>query len=340
MLYKLIRSALFKMDAEKAHHISLNILQKLLHGAPGRHFKSRVPNNPVNVMGLEFRNPVGLAAGLDKNADYIEGLGNLGFGFIEIGTVTPRPQPGNPLPRLFRIPEKSAIVNRMGFNNAGVDHLVEQVKHHRYNGILGINIGKNKDTPLEAAHGDYLHCLEKVYPYADYVSVNISSPNTPGLRELQHGEMLEKLFRELKLKQNELTDLHGKYVPIAVKIAPDMTDEELDEFALSVREHRIDAVIATNTTNERTGVEGLPNADETGGLSGAPLTRRSTLVISRLGTTLAGTIPIIGVGGIMSVQDAQAKIDAGASLVQIYSGFVYRGPALIRDIARQLRLQD
>ena len=328
------------MDAEKSHDFTLNALQKLVGGPQGELFRSRVPDNPVSVMGLRFRNPVGLAAGLDKNADFIDGLGNLGFGFIETGTVTPRPQPGNPKPRMFRIPQRSAIINRMGFNNAGVDHLVGKVKNRHYDGILGINIGKNKDTPLEAANGDYLHCLEKVYPYADYVTVNISSPNTPGLRELQHGEMLENLFRDLKINQSELADLHRRYVPIAVKIAPDMTDEELDEFALRVREHEIDAVIATNTTSERDGVEGLPNAGETGGLSGSPLTRRSTIVISRLGTTLAGTVPIIGVGGIMSAEDAQAKIDAGASLVQVYSGFIYRGPRLIRDIARQLRLQE
>ena len=328
------------MDAEKSHDFTLNALQKLVGGPQGELIRSRVPDNPVTVMGIRFRNPVGLAAGLDKNADYVDGLGNLGFGFIETGTVTPRPQPGNPKPRMFRIPQRSAIINRMGFNNAGVDHLVDKVKHRHYDGILGINIGKNKDTPLEAANGDYLHCLEKVYPYADYVTVNISSPNTPGLRELQHGEMLENLFRDLKINQSELADLHGRYVPIAVKIAPDMTDEELDEFALRVREHEIDAVIATNTTSERDGVEGLPNAGETGGLSGSPLTRRSTIVISRLGTTLAGTVPIIGVGGIMSAEDAQAKIDAGASLVQLYSGFIYRGPRLIRDIARQLRLQE
>ncbi len=338
MLYSLLSRILFQMDAEKAHHLALSTLQKGLRGGPGRWYQSRVPNNPVSVMGLEFKNPVGLSAGLDKDADYIDGLGNLGFGFIEVGTVTPRAQIGNPQPRMFRIPEKDAILNRMGFNNKGVDYLLEQVKSHSYSGILGINIGKNKDTPLVLSNDDYMSCLEKVYPFADYVAVNISSPNTPGLRELQHGAMLRSLFTELKQKQSELADLHNRYVPIAVKIAPDMTDQELDEFALSVVEHEIDCVIATNTTNSREGVEGLPNANEVGGLSGAPLTSRSALVISRLGTTLAGTTPIIGVGGIMSSSDAQAKIDAGASLVQVYSGLIYKGPNLIRDISQNLKL--
>lgn len=338
MLYSLLRRALFQMDAEKAHHLTLSTIQKGLRSGPGHWYQSRVAQNPVTVMGLEFKNPVGLSAGLDKDADYIDGLGNLGFGFIEVGTVTPRPQAGNPLPRMFRIPEKDAILNRMGFNNKGVDYLLEQVKNHSYSGVLGINIGKNKDTPLESANSDYLNCLEKVYPFADYITVNISSPNTPRLRELQHGAMLKALFTDLKQKQSELAELHSRYVPIAVKIAPDMTDDELDDFALNVIEHEIDCVIATNTTSSRHGVEGLPNADEVGGLSGAPLTSRSTLVISRLGTTLAGRTPIIGVGGIMSSSDAQAKIDAGASLVQIYSGLIYKGPKLIRDISQNLKL--
>ena len=340
MFYSLIRAALFRMEPEKAHHFALNSVQRGLVGALGELIRSRVPDNPVSVMGLEFKNPVGLAAGFDKNADYFDGLAKLGFGFIETGTVTPLPQHGNPKPRLFRLTAKSAIINRMGFNNKGVDHLVEQVKKRQYDGVLGINIGKNKDTPLEAANGDYLACLEKVYPLADYVSINISSPNTPGLRDLQHGNMLNQLFVELKQKQSELADMHSNYVPIAVKIAPDMSNEQLDEFAQSVLRHNIDAVIATNTSNDRYGVEGLPNADQSGGLSGAPLTSKSTLVIGRLGTTLAGTIPIIGVGGIMTTADAQAKIDAGASLVQLYTGFIYKGPNLIREIAQKLRLQD
>ena len=340
MLYSLARSALFRMDAEQAHHTALNLLQKSYGGPLGGLIKPRVPDNPVRVMGLEFRNPVGLSAGLDKDGDYLDGLGALGFGFIEIGTVTPRPQPGNPQPRLFRLPEAGGIINRMGFNNLGVDHLVEQVKQRRYDGILGINIGKNKDTPNEQANDDYLHCLEKVYPYADYITVNISSPNTPGLRELQHGAMLDELFAALKHSQGELARLHDQYVPITVKIAPDMDDDQIDEFAQAVLRHGIDGVIATNTTMGREGVEQLPNGKETGGLSGKPLTSKSTLVISRLGTTLAGQTPIIGVGGIFSAADAQAKIDAGASLVQIYTGFIYEGPRLIRDIARQLNLQD
>ncbi|MDO6461996.1 quinone-dependent dihydroorotate dehydrogenase [Granulosicoccaceae sp. 1_MG-2023] len=340
MLYSLARHVLFRMDAEKAHHTALKLLQKTYGSPLGALIKPRVADNPVSVMGLEFSNPVGLSAGLDKDGDYLAGLGALGFGFIEIGTVTPRPQPGNPQPRLFRLPEAGGIINRMGFNNLGVDHLVEQVRQRRYEGVLGINIGKNKDTPNEQANDDYLHCLEKVYPYADYVTVNISSPNTPGLRELQHGAMLDELFAALKQSQEGLCRLHGKYVPIAVKIAPDMEDTQIDEFAQAVLHHGIDGVIATNTTMSRDGVTQLPHGKETGGLSGRPLTSKSTLVISRLGTTLAGKTPIIGVGGIFSAADAQAKIDAGASLVQIYTGFIYQGPKLIRDIASQLNLQD
>jgi dihydroorotate dehydrogenase len=339
MIYPLLRQALFKLDAETAHNLTLKLLQNTLRGKLGQAFNAQVPHNPTTVMGLDFKNPVGLSAGLDKNADYLDGLGNLGFGFIEVGTVTPRPQLGNPKPRMFRIEQKSAILNRMGFNNKGVDYLIEQVKQHRYKGILGINIGKNKDTPLESANSDYLNCLEKVYPYADYVAVNISSPNTPGLRDLQHGDMLDTLFSQLKLKQHELAELHNQYVPIAVKIAPDMSDDEIDAFAQTALQHKIDAVIATNTTNSREGVEGLKIAEQAGGLSGAPLTQKSTLVISRLGTTLAGSIPIIGVGGIMSPEDAQAKIDAGASLVQLFSGFVYKGPSLIKQISKQIQLQ-
>ncbi len=326
------------MEAEKAHNLSLSLLQKSLRGPLGTYFQQRVPDNPVTVMGLNFKNPVGLAAGMDKNADCLQGLGNLGFGFIEIGTVTPRPQPGNEKPRLFRLTDKSAIINRMGFNNKGVDHLVNQVKQHPYGGILGINIGKNKDTPLHAANGDYLNCLEKVYPYADYISINISSPNTKGLRELQHGSMLESLFSALKHEQSDLTQLHGRYVPIAVKVAPDLNDEEVEEFAQCVIQHEIDCVIATNTSNDRNGVEGCKHGLETGGLSGAPLMHKSTHVLSQLGTTLADRVPIIGVGGINTAEDAQAKIDAGASLVQLYTGFIYHGPNLIKEISTHITI--
>lgn len=338
MFYQLLRKLLFRLDAEQAHHLSLASLEKMYDLPFSQAFFPRVTNNTCKVMGLNFKNPVGLSAGLDKNADYLSGLGALGFGFIEVGTVTPLPQKGNDKPRLFRIEEKQAIINRMGFNNKGVDHLLQQVQHHRYNGVLGINIGKNKDTPLEKANDDYLIGLEKVYPYADYIAVNISSPNTPGLRELQHGEMLESLFIALKDSQQRLAEQHRRYVPIAVKIAPDMTDEEIDDFAQKVLSHKIDAVIATNTTSDHSAVDGLQHGNETGGLSGQPLAKHSTDVIKRLGATLAGVTPIIGVGGIMSPADAQEKIDAGASLIQIYSGFVYQGPSLIKKISQQLKL--
>jgi dihydroorotate dehydrogenase len=287
-------------------------------------------------MGLTFPNPVGLAAGLDKNGDYIDALAALGFGFIEIGTVTPRPQPGNPKPRLFRIPEASAIINRMGFNNLGVDHLVRNVQGMRYRGILGINIGKNFDTPIERATDDYLSCLTKVYPHASYVTVNISSPNTKNLRQLQQSDELGQLLGALKAEQTRLADLHGKYVPLALKIAPDLDTEQVIAIADLLRAHRIDAVIATNTTLSRQGVENLPHGAEAGGLSGAPVRLQSTTVVKQLSIALQGELPIIGVGGILSGLDAQEKIKAGASLVQIYSGLIYRGPELITEICREL----
>ena len=334
MLYPLIRKFFFSLDAETAHGIGMLGIDRAacLMAKP-------VAPCPVEVMGLKFPNPVGLAAGLDKNGDHIDGLARLGFGFIEIGTITPRPQDGNPKPRLFRIPEAQGIINRMGFNNAGVDALLRNVRAAEFpkkGGILGINIGKNATTPIEKAAEDYLICLDKVYNDASYVTVNISSPNTKNLRELQKDEALDDLLAQLKARQLQLAEQHGKYVPMALKIAPDLDDSQITAIADALRRHRFDAVIATNTTLSREGVEGLANADETGGLSGKPVFAKSTAVQQKLANALAGELPIIGVGGILSGDDAAAKIKAGASLVQFYSGFVYRGPELVSEVAETL----
>jgi dihydroorotate dehydrogenase len=335
-LYQTISPLLFKFEAEKAHDLTLKSLgfsERLgllkLYPAPPK-CASR------NVMGINFPNPVGLAAGLDKNAAVIDGMAALGFGFIEVGTVTPRPQPGNPQPRLFRLPQAQAIINRFGFNNLGVDNLVENVKAAKFKGVLGINIGKNFDTPNERAVDDYLHCMQKVYAHASYITVNISSPNTKNLRALQEKEALSALLASLKLEQQKLADKHGKYVPITLKIAPDLVQAQVQEIADLLMQHQIDAVIATNTTLSRDAVVGLKNAEETGGLSGAPVKNPSTLVIKQLSQQLQGALPIIGVGGILSGADAQEKIAAGASLIQVYSGLIYQGPALIKDICHAL----
>jgi dihydroorotate dehydrogenase len=289
---------------------------------------------PTTVMGLSFPNRVGLAAGFDKNGAAIDALAAWGFGFIEIGTVTPRPQPGNPRPRLFRLPQAQAVINRMGFNNHGVDALVANVQAARYRGILGINIGKNFDTPIEQAAADYLICLDKVYACASYVTINISSPNTQNLRKLQDAAALDALLGALKTRQAELAQRHGKYVPLALKIAPDLDDSQIVEIADALRRHRIDAVIATNTTLAREGVARLPHGDEAGGLSGAPLFEKSTAVLRQLASVLAGEVPIIAAGGITDGEKALAKLAAGASLVQIYSGLVYRGPGLVAECAK------
>lgn len=336
MSYSLVRPLLFRLDAERAHHLTLQALQAAYLSGLSRLMPKPPACRTRRVMGLDFPNPVGLAAGLDKNGAYIDALAELGFGFLEVGTVTPRPQPGNPLPRLFRIPEAQGVINRFGFNNDGVDALVANVQRANYRGILGINIGKNFDTPIERATEDYLICLRKVYAHASYVTVNISSPNTKNLRQLQDKDALEGLLRALKQAQTALADQHAKYVPIALKIAPDLVTEQIVEIADLLLAHRIDAVIATNTTLSREGVEGLPNADETGGLSGAPVRTKSTAVIKQLSLALGKEIPIIGVGGILEGLDAQEKIKAGASLVQLYSGLVYRGPALVREACAAL----
>ncbi len=328
MLYDLARPLFFAFDAETAHELSLAALSRA-----GRLLPPATPlaATPTKVMGIEFPNRVGLAAGLDKNGEAIDGLARFGFGFIEIGTITPRAQPGNPKPRLFRLPEVKGIINRMGFNNHGVDALLDNVRAAKYRGVLGINIGKNFDTPIENAVDDYLACLEKVYPLAHYVTVNISSPNTKNLRALQGASELDALLGPLKTAQARLADTHGRYVPLALKIAPDLDDAQITNIADALRRHRIDAVIATNTTIARDKVQGIRHGDEQGGLSGAPVREASTRVIRALATQLAGEIPVIGVGGILSGRDAAEKIDAGAALVQIYSGLIYRGPALVRE---------
>lgn len=335
-MYNLARKALFCLDAETSHELTLDMLGAGERLGLIRPFVKPIPANPVEVMGLTFPNPVGMAAGLDKNGDCFNALGQLGFGFVEIGTITPRPQPGNPKPRLFRLPEHQGIINRMGFNNKGVAHLVEQVKRRRYSGILGINIGKNFDTPVEKAADDYQLCMQAVYEYADYITVNISSPNTPGLRDLQFGESLKSLLETVKAEQLALEKIHNRYVPVAVKIAPDMDEIAIQQVAEVLINSGLDGVIATNTTISREGVEGSKNADEAGGLSGAPVRDKSTEVIARLSEALGGKLPIIGVGGILNGADAAEKIKAGASLVQVYSGFIYRGPELIAESAKAI----
>ncbi len=336
-MYSLLNPLLFALEPETAHHATLDALQKAYRLGMLPAFTTHIADDPRSVMGLTFPNPVGLAAGLDKDGAYIDALGALGFGFIEIGTVTPRPQPGNPRPRLFRLPKAYAIINRMGFNNHGVDALVENVKHAKYQGILGINIGKNADTPIEHAANDYLICLRKVYTHASYVTVNISSPNTKNLRQLQGGDELASLLTQLKEEQNRLAGLHGKYVPLAVKIAPDLEPEQIGEIAALLKQYRIDGVIATNTTLSRIGVMHLPHGKETGGLSGTPVRDRSTAVIRQLAAELQGAVPIIGVGGILNGEDALEKMQAGAALVQIYTGMIYRGPALIAECAAAIK---
>ncbi len=338
-MFSLLRNFLFLLPTETSHYFSLYAIKVLNRLKLLGLIAVKPAEKTINVMGLEFPHAVGLAAGLDKNADFVDSLGALGFGFIEVGTVTPVAQPGNLRPRLFRLPEAKAIINRMGFNNNGVDYLLQQVINSSYQGIIGINIGKNKDTPAEKAVDDYLICMRKVYSHASYITVNLSSPNTPGLRDLQFGKPLETLLNQLKLEQQKLAAEFDRYVPIAVKIAPDLADEDIEQVAECLLKYDIDGVIATNTTIARAEVQHLNHGDEVGGLSGAPLTESSTRVIEVLARVIRekeGVLPIIGVGGIMNGSDAAAKIKAGASLVQLYTGFIYSGPDLIRDSANEI----
>jgi dihydroorotate dehydrogenase len=335
-IYSIIKPLLFQLDAELAHDMTLKSLKWAEKtGLLGLYPKPTMCM-PRQVMGLTFANPVGLAAGLDKNGAVIDGMAALGFGFIEIGTVTPRPQPGNVKPRLFRVKEAQGIINRFGFNNLGVDHLIANVKAAKYNGILGINIGKNFDTTNAQAADDYLICMQKAYEHASYITVNISSPNTKNLRDLQAAEALSHLLASLKLAQTKLAQKHGKYVPITLKIAPDLDETQVIEIANLLMQHQIDGVIATNTTLNRDAISGMKYAKEAGGLSGAPVKNLSTIVIQQLSKQLQGALPIIGVGGILNGADAVEKIAAGASLVQVYSGLIYKGPGLVRDICKTL----
>lgn len=335
-MQSIVQKLLLHCEPETSHDFAMNWLKRTQHTPLKKIYSHSTIEKPVTVAGINFANPVGLAAGLDKNGECIDAFAAMGFGFIEVGTVTPRPQPGNPKPRLFRIPEKQAIINRMGFNNKGVDYLVENVKNSQFTGTIGINIGKNKDTEESRALEDYLLCLNKVYPYASYVTVNISSPNTPGLRNLQYGAALDALLTGLKEAQEKLCHTHGKYVPLFIKIAPDLSDEEVTSIAQSLINSKMDGVIATNTTLSRDAVSGLLHADEAGGLSGAVMTQMSLDVTRKLSVALDRAIPIIGVGGIDSAQAARDRLDAGASLVQVYSAFIYQGPALVRQIAKAI----
>lgn len=335
MNYKLLRGALFTLNPEVSHNLTLKLLNFLYsQGLLPKLFPPCTNENLTKtVFGLKFANPVGLAAGLDKNGDYIDALGALGFGFIEIGTITPQPQPGNPKPRLFRLVKEQAIINRMGMNNKGVDYLVERVKARKYTGILGINIGKNANTPLENAVDDYLICMRKVYPYASYITVNISSPNTPGLRKLQGSQYFNELLSTLKKEQLNLQQTHNRTVPLLIKIAPDLEDHEIKEMAQSLVEHQIDGVIATNTTIDRSTISQSKYAEEAGGLSGAPLFEHSTNILRKLKSAMGEySIPIIGCGGIINAEQAETTMAAGADLIQIYSGLVYQGPRLIAEI--------
>ncbi len=337
MNYEPIRKLLFLLPGETAHHVSMqsiSLLDKLNLVAM---IAPQVPPDPVSVMGLTFPNPVGLAAGLDKDARAIGGLAALGFGFVEVGTVTPLPQPGNPRPRLFRLPGKQALINRMGFNNEGVEAMVARIERANFAGILGINIGKNFSTPVENALDDYLHCMRRVYSLASYIVVNISSPNTPGLRNLQHHEELKRLLEGLKLEHSRLQTEYGKYVPLVVKIAPDMDDDEVLSLVVSLHQFEIDGVIVTNTTVSRSAVFGEPNSEQAGGLSGAPLRNQANHVLKLVASEVRGKMGIIGVGGIMTGEDAAEKIQLGADLVQIYTGFIYQGPSLIGESAAKIR---
>ncbi|MBB1292057.1 MAG: dihydroorotate dehydrogenase [Pseudoalteromonas rhizosphaerae] len=336
MFYDLARRFMFTRDAEWAHEFALHNLRRFNNTPFSAAWSQSVADRPVEFLGLQFKNPVGLAAGLDKNAECIDAFAKMGFGFIEVGTVTPRPQVGNDKPRIFRLPESNAIINRMGFNNKGVDNLINNVKAAKYDGILGINIGKNKDTPNEQGKDDYIHCMRKVFEHASYITVNISSPNTPGLRDLQYGAALDDLLQSLKNEQLDLIAKHNKQVPMLVKIAPDLDAVQIAQVSESLLNNNIDGVIATNTTLERAAVHGQQYADEAGGLSGQPVRERSTHVVQELKRLTAGKLPIIGVGGIDDAASAKEKLSAGADLVQVYTGFIYKGPQLVKTILQGL----
>jgi dihydroorotate dehydrogenase len=338
VLYSLARSALFQLDPERAHDLTLKSLSALGPGAALLGAGVDQPDDARRTMGLQFPNAIGLAAGLDKNGAYLDALGLLGFGFVEIGTVTPRPQPGNPRPRLFRLEEHEAIINRLGFNNDGVEKLLRNVERSRYRGVLGINIGKNLDTPIERAAEDYVACLEAVYPRATYVTVNISSPNTKNLRDLQSSERLDELLGRVMATRAALAQGMGVAKPLLVKVAPDLDDAQVEVIARLAVKHAVDGLIATNTTVSREAIAGHRHALQNGGLSGRPLYPLATRVLQKLATALAGRVPLVGVGGILSGADARGKIEAGATLVQVYTGFVYRGPALIGEARAALRV--
>ncbi len=335
-LYTLLRPLLFQLNPETAHHLSIAILQEATRLDQWNPFLQKPLEKPLELMGLNFPNPIGMAAGFDKNGECLEGLSALGFGFLEVGTVTPRPQMGNPLPRLFRVPEHLALINRMGFNNKGVDYLLEQIDRSAYRGILGINIGKNRDTPNERALEDYAECLRKVYSRASYVTLNISSPNTPGLRDLQSGDSLDKLLGGVMQCRMELMNIHGKKVPLLVKIAPDLEPDAIEHMAAMFARHQVDGIIATNTTATRKGMEHHHLAGEAGGMSGHPLREQSTAVVSELHAHLRDEIPIIACGGIFNAEDVREKMAAGAKLVQVYTALIYEGPGLITRIMKKL----
>ena len=336
MFYPIAQKLMFACDAEWSHNFALGSLKHLAHTPAAGLWRQTLPLKPVTVAGIHFDNPLGLAAGLDKNAECIDAFGQMGFGFIEVGTVTPKPQLGNDKPRIFRLPQSQAIINRMGFNNKGVDYLVENVKKASYKGVLGINIGKNKDTPNEQGKDDYVHCMRKVYAHASYITVNISSPNTPGLRDLQFGDALYDLLQSVKNEQLDLQAQQDKYVPVFVKIAPDMDLVAVNQVAETLLRSKMDGVIATNTTLDRSLVQGQRYADEAGGLSGLPVRDKSTEVLRQLRAAVGTAMPIIGVGGISDAQSAQDKLDAGANLLQVYTGFIYKGPQLLKQIVTSL----
>ncbi|WP_027670113.1 quinone-dependent dihydroorotate dehydrogenase [Rheinheimera baltica] len=336
MFYPIAQKLMFACDAEWSHNFALGSLKHLAHTPLAGLWRQHVPAKPLTVAGIRFNNPLGLAAGLDKNAECIDAFSQMGFGFIEVGTVTPKPQLGNDKPRIFRLPQSEAIINRMGFNNKGVDYLVNNVKNARYKGVLGINIGKNKDTPNEQGKDDYIHCMRKVYAHASYITVNISSPNTPGLRDLQFGDALLDLLQSVKNEQLDLQAQQDKYVPVFVKIAPDMDLVAVNQVAETLIKSQMDGVIATNTTLDRQDVQGQRYAGEAGGLSGLPVRAKSTEVLRQLRAAVGSAMPIIGVGGINDADSAKEKLAAGANLLQVYTGFIYRGPEMVKQIITSL----